>query len=292
MRRQLHIYTEEIFRLVRPIKRGHADVFQDLRAQNDRKLTFVRRLSIYDVTHILRRNTERKFRPNENGMYDSCIFIKEKNMMKKAEKVKAILDRLDEHYSVNIKCYLHYKEPWQLLFSTIMSAQCTDARVNAVSEVLFKKYPNLSDFTKISQEELENEIRSTGFYHNKAKNIIACAKVLCEQYEGEVPSDIDELVKLPGVGRKTANVIRGEIFGIPSIVVDTHVGRIARKLGWSKSEDPKKVEFDLMKLLPEDHWILINLQLIAHGRAVCISRKPKCGECFLAEFCPSFKKDA
>ena len=210
--------------------------------------------------------------------------------MTKKEKIKIILEKLDEHYTVDIKCYLHYKEPWQLLFSTIMSAQCTDARVNIVSEALFEKYPNLSDFTKISQEELEKEIRSTGFYHNKAKNIIACANMLCEKYDGVVPSDIDELVKLPGVGRKTANVIRGEIFKIPSVVVDTHVGRIARKLGWSKSEDPKKVEFDLMKIIPEDHWILINLQLIAHGRAVCTARSPKCGECFLAEYCTSCKK--
>ena len=181
-------------------------------------------------------------------------------------------------------------DPWRLLVMGVLSAQCTDARVNIVSEALFEKYPNLSDFTKISQEELEKEIRSTGFYHNKAKNIIACANMLCEKYDGVVPSDIDELVKLPGVGRKTANVIRGEIFKIPSVVVDTHVGRIARKLGWSKSEDPKKVEFDLMKIIPEDHWILINLQLIAHGRAVCTARSPKCGECFLAEYCTSCKK--
>lgn len=210
--------------------------------------------------------------------------------MKREERVQHILALLDEHYSVQKKCWLDYGNAWQLLIATILSAQCTDARVNIVTKDLFQKYTCLEDFAKADLKELEQDIHSTGFYHNKAKNIIACAAELVENYGGEVPSDIDALTSLPGVGRKTANVIRGNIYDIPSIVVDTHVGRISRKLKLTKNEDPTKVEHDLEKVLPKDHWILWNIQIIAHGRTICTARSPKCSECFLAPYCPSAGK--
>ena len=210
--------------------------------------------------------------------------------MKKQEHITKILEQLDEHYSVQKKCWLDYDNAWQLLFATILSAQCTDARVNLVTKDLYVKYPNIEAFAKADLKELEQDIHSTGFYHNKAKNLIACANQLLDEYDGQVPSDIDQLTKLAGVGRKTANVIRGNIYDIPSIVVDTHVGRISRKLGLTKSEDPAKVEKDLEKCLPKDHWILWNIQIIAHGRSICTARSPKCEECFLAPYCPGKKK--
>ena len=210
--------------------------------------------------------------------------------MKKAERIEKILELLDEHYSVQKKCWLDYGNAWQLLFATILSAQCTDARVNIVTKDLYQKYTSVQAFADADLKELEQDIHSTGFYHNKAKNIIACAQKLISDYGGEVPSDIDDLTSLPGVGRKTANVIRGNIYDIPSIVVDTHVGRISRKLGLTKSEDPARVEKDLEKCLPKEHWILWNIQIIALGRSICTARSPKCAECFLAEYCPSCKK--
>ena len=210
--------------------------------------------------------------------------------MKKQERITKILEQLDEHYSVQKKCWLDYDNAWQLLFATIPSAQCTDARVNLVTKDLYVKYPNIEAFAKADLKELEQDIHSTGFYHNKAKNLIACANQLLDEYDGRVPSDIDQLTKLAGVGRKTANVIRGNIYDIPSIVVDTHVGRISRKLGLTKSEDPAKVDKDLEKCLPKDHWILWNIQIIAHGRSICTARSPKCEECFLAPYCPGKKK--
>ena len=210
--------------------------------------------------------------------------------MKKQERIAKILEQLDEHYSVQKKCWLDYDNAWQLLFATILSAQCTDARVNLVTKDLYVKYPNIEAFARADLKELEQDIHSTGFYHNKAKNLIACANQLLDEYDGQVPSDIDQLTKLAGVGRKTANVIRGNIYDIPSIVVDTHVGRISRKLGLTKSEDPAKVEKDLEKCLPKDHWILWNIQIIAHGRSICTARSPKCEECFLAPYCPGKKK--
>ena len=203
--------------------------------------------------------------------------------------IPEIIELLKENYGT-AKCYLNYKKPWQLLVATILSAQCTDERVNLVTKDLFKKYKKLEDLAAADVKELEKDIYSTGFYKNKAKNIKACAEALLRDYDGIVPSDINELTSLPGVGRKTANVVRGEIFKIPSVVVDTHVGRISRKLGFTKNEDPVKVEKDLMKCIPEDYWIDINLQLIAHGRAVCTARKPDCENCFLGNYCPSKNK--
>lgn len=204
--------------------------------------------------------------------------------MTKEERVIKVLDLLEEHYGP-VKCYLNHEFAWQLLIATILSAQCTDARVNMVTEDLFKKYPSIKAFAEADLPELEQDIRSTGFYHNKAKNIIGCCQMLLSEYGGEVPSDIDKLTKLPGVGRKTANVIRGNIFGIDSIVVDTHVKRISNMLGFTDSQDPVKIEFELMELLPRKNWIAYNTQVIAHGRSICIARRPKCDICFLAELC-------
>lgn len=201
--------------------------------------------------------------------------------------VAAVLALLDEHYSTEYKCYLNHENAWQLLIATMLSAQCTDARVNIVTKDLFKKYPSLEAFKCADLFELEQDIKPTGFYHNKAKNIIACATRLVDEYGGEVPSKLEDLVGLAGVGRKTANVIRGNIFHEPSIVVDTHVKRISRKLGFTKEEDPEKIEFELMKILPKDHWILFNIQIITHGRGLCTARNPKCAECFLREHCPA-----
>lgn len=210
--------------------------------------------------------------------------------MRKQERIRKILEELDAHYSVQKKCWLTYETAWQLLIATILSAQCTDARVNIVTRDLFVKYPDLQAFASADLKELEQDIHSTGFYHNKAKNIIACADMLIREYNGQIPSDIEELTRLPGVGRKTANVIRGNIYDIPSIVVDTHVGRISRKLGLTANEDPEKVEHDLEKVLPKDHWILWNIQIIAHGRSICTARNPRCGQCFLKPYCPAGEK--
>lgn len=199
--------------------------------------------------------------------------------------VTEILRLLDRHYTTEYVCYLNHQTPWQLLIATILSAQCTDARVNIVTKDLFVKYPTLESFANAEQKELEQDIHSTGFYKNKAKNIIACTKALLERYHGEVPQEIEELTQLAGVGRKTANVIRGNIYHIPSVVVDTHVKRISRKLGLTIEEDPVKIEMDLMKVLPRDHWILWNIQIITHGREICTARNPNCKECFLRHLC-------
>lgn len=207
---------------------------------------------------------------------------------KEKERIQRILSAFDREYSTEYKCYLEHETPWQLLAATILSAQCTDARVNLVTKDLFLKYPSIEAFAKAELSELEQDIHSTGFYHNKAKNIIACAQRLVTQFHGEVPSDLKELTSLAGVGRKTANVIRGNIFHIPSIVVDTHVKRISRKLGLTEEEDPEKIEYELMKVIPEDHWILWNIHVIRLGRTICTARAPKCGECFLREDCKSY----
>lgn len=212
---------------------------------------------------------------------------KRETKAQREERVAHILAALDREYGTDYRCYLNHETPWQLLIAVIMSAQCTDARVNIVTADLFRKYDTLEKFAAADLKELEQDIHSIGFYHMKAKNIIACCKTLVEQYHGEVPSSMEELTSLAGVGRKTANVIRGNIYNQPSIVVDTHVKRISRKLGLAKSEDPEKIEYELMKALPEDHWILWNIHIITLGRTICVARKPKCSECFLREYCPS-----
>ncbi len=205
------------------------------------------------------------------------------------KNVKKVLELLDEHYGREYKCYLNHDNAWQLLIATMLSAQCTDARVNIVTKPLFEKYKSLNDFAMADLTELEKDIKPTGFYHNKAKNVIACAKKLVKDYGSEVPKELEDLITLPGVGRKTANVIRGNIYNQPSVVVDTHVKRISKKLGFTKEDDPEKIEYDLMRVLPKDHWILFNIQIITHGRGICPARNPKCEECFLYDYCPGHK---
>ncbi len=214
-----------------------------------------------------------------------------KNISKKEkERVDRILEALNREYGKQGRCFLNHENAWQLLFATIMSAQCTDERVNIVTKDLFQKYKSLEDFAAARQEELEKDIHSTGFYKNKAKNIIACANQLLTKYNGEVPNDIDALTGLAGVGRKTANVIRGNIYNEPSIVVDTHVKRISNRLGFTGEEDPVKIEFELMDLLPKDQWILYNIQIITLGRTICIARNPACERCFLREECTYYQQ--
>ena len=207
-----------------------------------------------------------------------------------AKRTEEILRRLDEVYGTEYICYLNHENPWQLLIAVILSAQCTDARVNIVTKDLFVKYDTLEKFANADLKELEQDIRPTGFFHNKAKNIIACAKRLVEVYDGEVPSELEDLLTLAGVGRKTANVIRGNIYHQPSIVVDTHVKRISKRLGFTKEEDPEKIEYELMRKLPKDHWILYNIHIITLGRSICTARSPKCTECFLADVCKAGMK--
>lgn len=203
---------------------------------------------------------------------------------------KEILDLLDEHYGTEYICYLNHENAWQLLISTILSAQCTDARVNIVTKELFVKYPSVQAFAEADLTELEQDIRPTGFYHNKAKNIIACCRDLVDKFGGEVPSSLEDLTSLAGVGRKTANVIRGNIYHEPSVVVDTHVKRISKKLGLTKEDDPVKVEMELMEVLPKDHWILYNIQIITLGRQICKAPTPKCSECFLTAQCKAYQE--
>lgn len=206
---------------------------------------------------------------------------------KEKERVSRIMALLDNEYGTDYRCYLDHDSAWQLLIATILSAQCTDARVNIVTKDLFVKYPDIKSFAGANQKELEQDIKSTGFYRNKAKNIILCCRRLLTEFDGKVPEDIDDLTSLAGVGRKTANVIRGNIYNIPSIVVDTHVKRISKKLGFTEEEDPVKIEYELMKVLPKDHWILYNIHIITLGRSICTARNPKCEECFLKGECPS-----
>ena len=188
-------------------------------------------------------------------------------------------------------CYLNHDDGWQLLIATIMSAQCTDKRVNEVTKELFVKYPSVKAFAEADISELEQDIHSVGFFHNKAKNIIACCRKLMSDFDGELPREIEKLTTLPGVGRKTANVIRGNIFHEPSVVVDTHVLRISNKLGLVDTKDPVKAEFDLMKQVDRDYWIYINHWFIALGRTICKAPTPKCEECYLKDICPTYKKE-
>lgn len=207
--------------------------------------------------------------------------------MNKKERVNEILRRLDEVYGTEKICYLEYETPWQLLIAVILSAQCTDARVNTVTGPLFERYPDPEALGWADVADVERIIHPLGFFKSKARNIILCSRKIVEEYGGQVPESLEALTSLAGVGRKTANVIRGNIYDEPSIVVDTHVKRISKKLGLTKETEPEKVERDLMKVLPKDHWILYNIQIITLGRQLCVARRPKCGECFLKDVCPS-----
>jgi endonuclease-3 len=201
---------------------------------------------------------------------------------KRLEFIFAQLDKLYPHAT----CALHHRSPWELLVATILSAQCTDKRVNEVTPGLFAKYPTIEDFAHANLHELAQDIRSTGFYNNKAKALIGAAKKILEEYGGEVPKEMDKLLQVPGVARKTANVVLGTAYGIPSgIVVDTHVQRIARRLDLTKHTDPVKIEQDLMKQVPKERWILFSHQLIHFGRTICLARKPRCSECPIDPVC-------
>lgn len=206
------------------------------------------------------------------------------------ERVKAILRGLDEAYPA-ASCALKHDNPFQLLISTILSAQCTDERVNMVTPGLFKKYPTPAAFAYANPKDIEEEIRSTGFYRNKTKSILGASKKIVEEFGGEVPRTMDQILTLPGVARKTANVVLGTGFGIAAgVVVDTHVQRLSRRLDLTKNTDPKKIETDLIRVIPEDRWILFSHQLIWHGRRICKARKPLCIECNLEKICYSKDK--
>ncbi len=208
------------------------------------------------------------------------------------ERVAEILRRLDRRYP-GATCALHHHNPWQLLVATILSAQCTDKRVNEATPGLFAKYPTPMDFAAVRPEVLANDIRSTGFFNNKAKSIVGAAKRVVNDFGGEVPRTMEEMLTIPGAARKTANVVLGTAYGIPSgVVVDTHVQRIARRLDLTKKTDPVKIEQDLMKIIPRERWILFSHQVILHGRALCIARNPKCAECELNSVCYARDKTA
>lgn len=205
----------------------------------------------------------------------------------KKQRIEKVLSLLDEHYGTEKICYLNHESPWQLLIAVILSAQCTDARVNIVTGPLFDRYPDAAALADADIGDVEELIHSVGFYKNKARNIVLASRKIVQEFGGEVPDTLEELTSLAGVGRKTANVILGNIYDEPSIVVDTHVKRISNKLGFTKETDPEKVEYALMKVLPKDHWIMYNIQIITLGRQICTARSPKCGECFLRDYCPS-----
>ncbi len=201
-------------------------------------------------------------------------------------RTATILARLEKLYP-EARCSLEHVNPLQLLIATILSAQCTDARVNLVTPALFVRYPTAKDFAEADVGELEGIIRSTGFYHNKARNIIACAQQLLLRHGGAVPSTLEELVQLPGIGRKTANVVLGNAFGIPGLVVDTHVTRLSNHLSLTVQKDPNKIELDLMEVVPRAKWTDLAHLFIEHGRRVCVARRPRCQDCALNDLCPS-----
>lgn len=204
-----------------------------------------------------------------------------------ANRVLEIMRLLEKEWP-DAKIALHYSSPLELLIATILSAQCTDKRVNIVTKSLFKKYTKAEDYANARLEELEKDIKPTGFYRNKAKNIKTACKILVEKFNSEVPRTMEDIVSLPGVARKTANIVLANAYGvIEGIAVDTHVRRLAKRLGLTENDDPKKIEKDLMAIVPKDKWLRITDLLIFHGRYVCIARKPKCGECVLNKICPS-----
>jgi endonuclease III len=203
------------------------------------------------------------------------------------QRAQKAIDALAKLYP-DAHCALEHRTPLQLLIATILSAQCTDVRVNMVTPALFERYKTAQDFADADSNELERMIASTGFFRNKARNIIACCQAIVAEHGGEVPNILDALVKLPGVGRKTANVVLGDAFGVPGITVDTHVGRLSRRLGLTVHEDPVKVELDLMDVIPQAEWTPFSHRMIFHGRQVCFARKPNCPGCAMKTFCPKF----
>jgi len=210
-----------------------------------------------------------------------------KSLPEKKVRAKAIYRQLTKSYP-NVRCELDYNSAFQLLVATVLSAQCTDKRVNQTTPALFKKYPNPKKMSKADLKDIQRLVKSTGFFRAKAKNIKALSNKIMEDFEGAVPSNLEDLITLPGVGRKTANVVLGHAFGIPGITVDTHFGRLSRRFGWSKQSDPVKVEFEVGELIAEKEWTNLSQRMIWHGRRVCHSRKPACGACILAKLCPSY----
>ena len=208
-------------------------------------------------------------------------------MPEKKVRAKVIYRQLSKSYP-NVRCELDYKNAFQLLVATVLSAQCTDKRVNQTTPALFKKYPNPQKMAKADLRDIQKLVKSTGFFRSKAKNIKGLSNIIAEQFDGNVPSSLEDLITLPGVGRKTANVVLGHAFGIPGITVDTHFGRLSRRFGWSKQDNPVKVEFEVGELIPEKEWTNLSQRMIWHGRRVCHSRKPACGACALAKLCPSY----
>ena len=215
---------------------------------------------------------------------------KPKTAADKQARVKKILAALDKAYP-NVTCALHHTNAWELLVATILSAQCTDKRVNEVTPGLFRKYPTIQDFAAVAPEVLAQDIRSTGFFNNKAKSVTGAARKILSEFGGKIPQQMDQLLTVPGAARKTANVVLGTAFGIASgVVVDTHVQRISHRLDLTRESDPVKIEKDLMKIIPKEKWILFSHQIIHHGRAMCIARNPRCAECGLEPLCYSKDK--
>jgi endonuclease-3 len=213
------------------------------------------------------------------------VIARPKNAAERKARVAKILAGLDEMYPA-ATCALHHSNAWELLVATILSAQCTDKRVNEVTPGLFRKYPTIRDFAAASQEEMALDIRSTGFFNNKAKSVIGAARKILADYHGEVPREMEALLSVPGAARKTANVVLGTAFGLAyGVVVDTHVQRISRRLDLTKATEPVKIERDLMQAIPKEKWILFSHQIIHHGRALCVARNPKCAECKLDPLC-------
>ena len=208
-------------------------------------------------------------------------------MVQKKVRAKAIYRILSKTYP-NVRCELNYKTAYQLLVATVLSAQCTDKRVNQTTPALFKKYPNPVKMAQADIKDIQRLVKSTGFYRAKAKNIKTLSSKIITDFDGKVPNKLESLVTLPGVGRKTANVVLGHAFGIPGITVDTHFGRLSRRFGWSKSLDPVKVEFEVGDLIPRKELTNLSQRLIWHGRRVCHSRKPACGACPITKYCPSY----
>ena len=209
------------------------------------------------------------------------------SLPEKKARAKVVYRQLSKSYP-NVRCELDYKNAFQLLVATVLSAQCTDKRVNQTTPALFKKYPNPKKMAKADLKDIQKLVKSTGFFRAKAKNIKGLSNIIVEHFNGNVPSNLEDLITLPGVGRKTANVVLGHAFGIPGITVDTHFGRLSRRFGWSKQNNPVKVEFEVGELIPEKEWTNLSQRMIWHGRRVCHSRKPACGACALAKLCPSY----
>jgi len=209
------------------------------------------------------------------------------SLVQKKVRARAIYRILSKTYP-NVRCELNYKTAYQLLIATVLSAQCTDKRVNQTTPALFKKYPNPLKMAQADIKDIQRLVKSTGFYRAKAKNIKTLSSKIITDFDGKVPNKLESLITLPGVGRKTANVVLGHAFGIPGITVDTHFGRLSRRFGWSNLLDPVKVEFEVGKLIPRKEWTNLSQRLIWHGRRVCHSRKPACGACPIAKYCPSY----